>query len=83
MKIVKAKKWGNSLAVRLPKEVVSVFNIGDGTKIVIHSNRKKGTISLIPSKKNDITLEKLLAGITKENIHPETDWGKPMGGEVW
>ncbi len=83
MKIVKAKKWGNSLAVRIPKEVVENFKLADGTNIVLHMDPTKGLIALIPSEKNVPTLEELLAGITKDNIHPETDWGKPMGSEFW
>jgi antitoxin HigA-1 len=27
-------------------------------------------------------LEKLIAEITKENRHPETDWGTPVGNEI-
>ena len=30
-----------------------------------------------------LPLKSLLAGVTPENIHPETDWGKPMGKEIW
>ena len=29
------------------------------------------------------TLDELLARITPENIHPETDWGPPVGREIW
>jgi len=30
-----------------------------------------------------LTLESLVAAITPENRHKETDWGKPVGNEVW
>jgi antitoxin component of MazEF toxin-antitoxin module len=29
------------------------------------------------------TLEELVAGITDENRHEETDWGPPVGKEIW
>ena len=29
------------------------------------------------------TLDQLVAGITGENRHDETDWGQPVGVEVW
>ena len=29
------------------------------------------------------TLEQLLDGVTPENCHPPTDWGKPAGREAW
>ncbi|MGH9840824.1 MAG: AbrB/MazE/SpoVT family DNA-binding domain-containing protein [Blastocatellia bacterium] len=28
-------------------------------------------------------LEELLAGITEENLHPEFDFGPPVGKEIW
>ena len=28
-------------------------------------------------------LEDLLNGISEDNRHPETDWGPPVGKEVW
>ncbi|WP_306798707.1 AbrB/MazE/SpoVT family DNA-binding domain-containing protein [Oceanobacillus saliphilus] len=31
----------------------------------------------------DPTLEELMAGVTEENQHEETDWGKPEGDEIW
>jgi len=30
-----------------------------------------------------LPLQELLEGITPENCHPATDWGKPVGKEVW
>jgi hypothetical protein len=29
------------------------------------------------------SINELVAGITDENVHPETDWGPPVGREVW
>jgi antitoxin MazE len=29
------------------------------------------------------TIEELVAGITDENRHEETDWGPPVGNELW
>jgi antitoxin component of MazEF toxin-antitoxin module len=29
------------------------------------------------------TLEQLVRAITEENRHSETDWGPPVGNEVW
>ena len=34
------------------------------------------------SSKAKYTLEELVDGITPENIHPETDWGPPVGNEI-
>jgi len=44
---------------------------------------EKNRLVVEPVEKTKITLASLLAGVTPENIHPETDWGKPMGKEIW
>jgi antitoxin MazE len=44
---------------------------------------EKNRLVVEPVEKAKITLKSLLAGVTPENIHPETDWGKPMGKEIW
>ncbi len=75
------QKWGNSLAVRLPREMAEKFKLGEGTKVEIKPEGQG--IVIKPAKKNKYTLEELVAGITPENRHEETDWGKPMGREIW
>jgi antitoxin MazE len=34
-------------------------------------------------KRRRYTLEQLVAAITAENLHGETDWGEPVGEEIW
>lgn len=38
---------------------------------------------LLRARKHEYTLEELLAQITPENVHGETDWGPAVGGESW
>lgn len=38
---------------------------------------------LTPSSNRGYTLEELLGKVTPENSHEATDWGKPVGNEVW
>ncbi len=77
------RKWGNSLAMRLPKELARSFDLKAGSRVIVM--RKNSTFEVRPETANppEYTLEKLLKGMTKKNIHPETDWGKPMGKEIW
>lgn len=39
--------------------------------------------SLPAAQKRKYTLEELVAGVTPENSHEVTDWGNPVGEEVW
>jgi antitoxin MazE len=77
----KVKKWGNSLAIRVPQRVAEDLGLSDNTDIEIKSNGKTMTITASPKQK--MTLAELLEGITPENVHPATDWGPDVGKERW
>ena len=51
-----------------------------GTKLVI-CERPKSDGDVADAKK--FTRKELLAGITPDNLHGETDWGNVQGKEVW
>jgi len=78
----KVKKWGNSLAIRLPGSVANAAGIADDTEVSITQNGNKLTIE--PRQKTKkMTLEELLEGVTPENVHPAVDWGPDVGRERW
>ncbi len=77
---VQIQKWGNSLALRIPKSFALETKIEQGSTVEVAL--EKGQITLKPVK-DEITLERLLADITEENLHTEIDFGKPEGREVW
>ena len=75
------KKWGNSLAVRIPTAVIQDLGLTENSSVQIISD---GTIATIqPKKRKKATLDELVAAITNENLHQESDWGSPVGKEVW
>jgi antitoxin MazE len=77
----KIQQWGNSLALRIPKAFAVEANLHKGA--VVDVSEEGGKIILTPVKKRKFTLEDLLAGVTKENIHSEISTGKRVGKEVW
>jgi antitoxin MazE len=77
---VQIVKWGNSQGVRLPKEVLKQARLQEGDELTVRV--ENGRIALEPAAP-EITLEKLVAGITPRNRHREQDWGAPAGNEVW
>ena len=77
----KIQQWGNSLALRIPKAFAVEANLHKGA--VVDVSEEDGKIILTPVKKRKFTLEGLLAGVTKENIHSEISTGKRIGKEVW
>ncbi|WP_144461617.1 AbrB/MazE/SpoVT family DNA-binding domain-containing protein [Siminovitchia fortis] len=69
------QKWGNSLAVRIPKDVAERINIHQGSEMEI-SVTGKGVIMLVPKKQpKKYSLEELLAKCSPENRHGEIDFG--------
>lgn len=76
----KIQKWGNSLGVRLPKNIAEQKSLraGLGVSVILKDNQ----IVLEPESE-EATLAALLAEISEENLHSETDWGASLGTEVW
>ena len=76
----KLQKWGNSLGVRIPKDIIKKAKLKDG-KVVSITN--VGDSIIITSFKKKETLNDLTSKITPENRHEETYWGPAVGNEVW
>ncbi|NJL54782.1 AbrB/MazE/SpoVT family DNA-binding domain-containing protein [bacterium] len=76
------KKWGNSLAIRIPQTIAEQANLEEGEKISF-SVSEKGHITLIPQRRKKFTLDNLLEGVTSEHFEGEMDWGEPVGEEIW
>jgi antitoxin MazE len=75
------KKWGNSLAVRIPIAVAQDLGLSENSTVQITSD---GAVATIKPKKGDkVSLKELVARITPDNRHQEVDWGEPVGKEVW
>lgn len=76
----KAQKWGNSLAVRIPKAIADQAGVRAEDELEIEVVAR--VIRLKP-RRPEVNLEHLLKGITRKNLHGETDFGKTEGGEAW
>ena len=75
------QKWGNSLGVRLPKNVTESQSLKAGSIVRITTN--KSGIAITLQKKSTPTLSFLLKGVSAKNLHAELDWGNARGGEIW
>ena len=72
-------KWGNSLGLRVPRDVAARAGLGEGARVDIEGFAD-GRIVITPSRRR-FTIEELVAGMTPENEHPLDDDG-PIGGEL-
>lgn len=73
-------RWGNSLAVRIPKNVAEEAHLSEGDKLVLQTEAP-GNVLLKAIERP--TLDQLIERITDENLHAEVDWGRPVGNEAW
>lgn len=73
------RKWGNSLAVRIPKNISEELSIDEKTEIEMVT--RDGMLILEP--KHSYRLKDMLEEITDENLHGETDTGTRLGIEEW
>jgi antitoxin MazE len=77
--ITQIAKWGNGLGLRLPKVIALEAQVDEGDRVDV--SVKNGAIVIRPSRPA-CSLEQLVAKITPQNRHDETDWGTPVGHEA-
>ena len=77
----RVQKWGNSLALRIPKAFALEVGLVEDREVEL--SVEKGCLIVEPPARPSYTLEELLAGVRPSNLHGETDWGPPAGKEVW
>lgn len=78
---ISIQKWGNSLALRIPQVLAKEAHLKQGAKAELRLNR--GTLTIQPLAQKHWTLQTLLAGVNKRNLHGETATGEAVGREVW
>jgi antitoxin MazE len=77
---MRVTRWGNSLAVRIPKALAEQTRIEEGSEVEL--SVVDGMLTIRP-RALIYRLDELLAQITPENRHDEVDWGEPRGKEAW
>lgn len=82
---VAVQRWGNSLAVRIPRGLAAEMGLERGGQLDIRV--EDGRLVAAPVVGRTLAtpyrLEDLLASIGADTLHTETDWGGPVGAEAW
>ncbi len=76
---VSVAKWGNSLGVRVPKDIAARVGLRAGARVEITAEDNRVIIAV---ERPVYRLEDLLDGVTPETMHEAFDWGPDVGGEV-
>ena len=77
----RVQKWGNSLALRIPKSFATEVGLQRETSVEI--SLADGKLVITPVTEPKLNLKQLLAKVTKENLHHEVDTGSAVGNETW
>ena len=75
---VVVSKWGNSLGVRVPKDVAAKLGLSEGSRVDVSVEDDRIVIS---AKRPCYALDELLAGVTPEAMREAFDWGPDKGRE--
>lgn len=76
------KRWGNSLALRIPSHFAAQLKVRENTTVEL--SILEGGLYVKPTHlKPRYSLCEMLDGITEDNIHKAVDTGKPQGVEIW
>lgn len=77
----RVQKWGNSLALRIPKSFAT--EVGLQREATVEVSLVDGTLIITPIARPKPTLKQLLTKVTKENLHHEVATGTAVGNEAW
>ena len=75
---VQVARWGNSLGVRIPRELARSVGLAEGARVDIAA---EGDRIVITPRPPGYTLAQLLQGMTPEAMHEAFDWGPDVGRE--
>jgi antitoxin MazE len=75
------QKWGNSLAVRIPKAFAAHLGMVQDSSVELAL--EDGNLVIRPSPSPKYQLSELLDRVTENNLHSEEDYGRAVGNEEW
>jgi antitoxin MazE len=72
-------KWGNSLAVRIPKGIAEEARMREGDAVLITAAKNRIELHRAESIP---TLKEFVAKFHPDNRHEEIEWGSDVGKEI-
>lgn len=81
MMVTKIQKWGNSLALRIPKALAEEAGLEQGKPVDVRC--VDGELRIRKRRRKRYDLDELLASVPDDYDEGEWDTGPPVGNEVW
>jgi len=76
---VQVARWGNSLGLRIPKDIARQAGLREGARVVVEA---EGDRIIISPARPRYVLADLLQGMTPEAMREAFDWGLDKGREI-
>jgi antitoxin MazE len=76
---IQVAKWGNSLALRLPKQLAARVGITEGTRVEVTAEDSRIVVRV---DRPVYRLEELLRGLKPGDLQAAFDWGDDVGREA-
>ena len=74
------QKWGNSLAVRIPRPFADEIHLEENTAVEL--SVRGGKLVIVPAAP-EFSLDAAVDQITDQNRHEEIATGESVGREIW
>jgi antitoxin MazE len=78
--VTRVQKWGNSLALRIPRSFAVQAKVAAGTAVDLAV--EKGQLVVRPVRQR-YRLRDLLKAVDGRKLHGEVQTGRPVGREIW
>jgi antitoxin MazE len=75
------RKWGNSLALRIPRSLAGQSGLMQGSEVEL--TIEDGRLIVKPISSWEVELQELLDRMDPDSLHGEIDFGPPVGNEAW
>jgi antitoxin MazE len=75
------QRWGNSLALRIPRTYAAETKISEGSEVEL--TLKSGSLVVRPVVRKSHALADLLKRVTAANRHESIETGHAVGKEIW
>jgi antitoxin MazE len=75
------QRWGNSLALRIPKAYAAETRLAEGSEVEL--SLKAGALMVRPVVRKKHSLASLVKRITHSNRHEPVSTGRATGREAW
>jgi antitoxin MazE len=76
----RVRKWGNSLALRIPGAYAAEARLVQDS--IVELSVEDGLLTVRPARLSH-DLHELLEAVTEQNLHHEVEYGPRIGDEAW